>query len=430
MWSGNVSTSGLKVLNQASSDNSIALCGVGNAEVPSPPTLDETGVRGESLNGIGVAGLSSNDVGVRGISTYSSGVYGTSSEGDGVVGVSSGGSNADNGVYGETNSTSQDDAGVYGLSTNDASGVYGRNTGDGYGVGAYSASWHGLHSQTASTNNEDAAVYGYCATRASAVYGRNVGVGSNAGYGLRAHSSYYNALVAQSLSTQGNMNQALRAISEDGVGLYSINANSDYYNIFSWDSDLGTLGSGIGVHGASTFFNDVVFWGAKSGFVVDIALNDGKESLERGDVVVISGAGKPVVGDIPVINVRKAAAKADEAVVGVVYKLYNPCSDLSSEEVASGRVVGRFVDDATEIKSGQYLGIVTYGAFNGVKVADSGAVSPGSLLTTSGAAGKASVAAAVEIEGIKIYPQSAVFGKALGSADSKTGLVPVFVTIK
>ena len=88
------------------------------------------------------------------------------------------------------------------------------------------------------------------------------------------------------------------------------------------------------------------------------------------------------------------------------------------------------MDDATQIKPGHYVGIVTYGAFSGVKVDEPGKVIPGSLLTTSGVAGKSTVAQAVVVQGVKLYPQNAVLGKALGPADTKTGLVPVFVTIK
>ena len=56
--------------------------------------------------------------------TSSPSFLGQSAGGDGVRGISTGAGNADNGVYGETNSTSTSEAGVKGVSTGAAAGGY------------------------------------------------------------------------------------------------------------------------------------------------------------------------------------------------------------------------------------------------------------------------------------------------------------------
>lgn len=61
-----------------------------------------------------------------------------------------------------------------------------------------------------------------------------------------------------------------------------------------------------------------IFGGAKTGYVVDICLSAGPEPLETGDVVIVTGFSERVVGDIPVIAVRKATEAESTSVVGVV----------------------------------------------------------------------------------------------------------------
>lgn len=58
-------------------------------------------------------------------SSNSPSLLGSSVGGDGVQGLSTGAASADNGVYGETNSTATAEAGVKGVSTGGAAGVYG-----------------------------------------------------------------------------------------------------------------------------------------------------------------------------------------------------------------------------------------------------------------------------------------------------------------
>jgi hypothetical protein len=75
-----------------------------------------------------------------------------------------------------------------------------------------------------------------------------------------------------------------------------------------------------GGSGGAGLYVDGALWvtGAKTGYVVDLAVNDGTEALETGDVVVISGYAPAVSGQIPVIRVRKATAADSTSVAGVV----------------------------------------------------------------------------------------------------------------
>lgn len=76
------------------------------------------------------------------------GVVGGSFDLDGVHGLSDGELFADHGVYGTTNSTATDDAGVRGENTGDGPGVYGRKdtSGEGgYGVRGHAQSNHGVY---------------------------------------------------------------------------------------------------------------------------------------------------------------------------------------------------------------------------------------------------------------------------------------------
>jgi hypothetical protein len=144
-----------------------------------------SGVIGSSTDGIGVLGMSTNAVGMFAMSaggdstdyalyaintadplTSSNppGIVGQSADGDGVRGISTGGGYADNGVYGQTNSTSSGEAGVLGVSSDLAAGVYGYNSGTttaaGYGVHAFSADSVALYAEAIGADDGDYAIYG------------------------------------------------------------------------------------------------------------------------------------------------------------------------------------------------------------------------------------------------------------------------------
>jgi hypothetical protein len=160
--------------------------------------------------------------------------------------------------------------------------------------------------------------------------------------------------------------------------------------------------------------------GSKAGYVVDIALNADVQPLQLGDVVVIVGSSDPVIGEIPVIEVRKASGAYLTGIAGVVSQRYVP--ETNDEESRSGFVK---LEGDEGVAPGEYLSVVTLGAFKAIKVdASYGSIRPGDLLVSSPTPGYAMKASD------RIRAIGAVIGKALGSLESGTGVIPVLVTLQ
>jgi hypothetical protein len=213
---------------------------------------------------------------------------------------------------------------------------------------------------------------------------------------------------------------------ENRSAIIAIQGDNTYYGLWV-DSVIAPNGKGIWTDGESAFGDYVTFSGGKSGYVIDIALNDGAEPLEKGDVVVISGYDAAVVGSIPVVRVRKATQANTEGVMGVVDVQYVPCLEKSSLE--AGQACGGFETHVTTIQPGEYLGVVTLGAYEALKVdATTGPIHPGDLLTTSASTGRAMKAAKLSVQGVDFYAPGTIIGKALGGLEEGTGIIPVFVS--
>jgi hypothetical protein len=293
------------------------------------------------------------------------GGYFTSDNGVGVYGYSSGSSVVANaytpGVYGR----SANGVGIYGLSDSGDAGVLGHS--DGYGIQGQSEHSHGVRGSA----------------NGSAVDG---------GYGGYFTSQNYR-------------------------GLYASGNENYYAGVFENPGGAGSAGVRV----------DGNLWvtGSKTGYVVDMALNEGPEPLETGDVVVVTGFDAPIAGEIPVVRIRKATEEGSTAVVGVVDQPFAVQTD--PERV--GRVIAkpmtetaRLADD-TAIGPGEYFSVVTLGAFRAIKVdAAYGAVRPGDLLVSSPNPGFA-----MRIDDPKL---GTVIGKALGNLDEGSGIIPVLVTLQ
>ena len=340
---------------------------IGNA-LEAISTATGTALWASSPNGFGVVGYSENSYAVYGADTGTTqgkgyGGYFTSNTGVGVYGYSSATSVTANaytpGVYGR----SADGVGVYGVSDNGAPGVLGSS--DGYGVSGRSEHSHGVR--------------GYAG-----------GAVADEGYG-----GYFS--------------------SENYRGLYSKGHESYYAAVFENPSGAGSPGLRV----------DGNLWvtGSKTGYVVDMALNEGPEPLETGDVVVVTGFGKPVAGEIPVIKVRKATEEESTSVVGVVDQPFAVQIDPQDEsktlaKPATGRAK---LTDGTAVEPGGYLSVVTLGAFKAIKVdASFGAIQPGDLLVASPNPGHAMRADDPRV--------GTVIGKAMGELGEGLGIVPVLVT--
>lgn len=192
--------------------------------------------------------------------------------------------------------------------------------------------------------------------------------------------------------------------------------------VVGWsDTQVGVYGRGLfGVYsvGDAKVEGNLYVTGSKSGYVVDIAQNDDTVSLEAGEVVVISGAGPAVLGEIPLIKVRRAMAGETSAVVGVVDKHYVPTPKTATPDGKTERVFR----DST-IPPGEYLSVITLGAYKAIKVdASYGPIAPGDLLVASPNPGYAMRADS---------PQpGTIIGKALGELRDGTGVIPVIITLQ
>ena len=118
-----------------------------------------------------------------------------------------------------------------------------------------------------------------------------------------------------------------------------------------------------------------------------------------------------VVGEIPVPMVRKADSEASTAVIGVVDAAYQRGDN------------GYGVLTEKAIQPGDYLTIVTLGAFAAIRVdASYGAIEPGDLLVSSPTPGHAMRA--------DKPATGTVIGKALSARKSGTVSVAIMVTLQ
>ncbi len=376
-----------------------------------------------STTGIGVHGGSSAQLTVDNL--YAPGVYGTSAHGVGVLGevatgfamygvsggAGVGGSGQAFGVYGESSATTQGSGyGGY-FTSNTGIGVSGRSTAlltgtNLFAPGVYGTSTHGV------------GVLGEVATGV-AVYGVSAGIGTG------GTGQVYGVFGESSAITQGS-GYGGYFTSSTGIGVSGRStALLTGTNLFA-PGVYGYSQRGAGVHGeagpgagsvAGLFSGnlvvegDIVATGSKAGYVVDIARNDDSRPLEQGDVVVVTGVADAVIGDIPVPLVHSADAAGSTAVIGVVSHRY---------VVTDGGHGARAEGTADP---GEYVAIVTLGAFQAIKVdASYGAIQPGDLLVSSPTPGHAMRAENPSV--------GSVIGKAMGALDEGTGIIAVMVSLQ
>jgi hypothetical protein len=336
-------------------------------------SFDPTGVWGKAGNGIGVRGTA-DYIGVRG---------------DGYIGV-----------YGVADD--QYSIGVYGYGAYTGTfGVYGASAGPyGYGVFGYGGGLNSPGVYGSAGGNDDGCSNGdsFC----------------NAGAVSQAWANSY-----------GNFSYS----SPDSRAAYlGFSENIGFYTGYFYNTN-GGAGSGLGVWGDTYLDGDLTVTGSKTGYVADIAINAGSEPLERGDVVVVVGMEAPILGEIPVMRVQKATAETASGIVGVVDVLWEACTK-SAEELQPGEVCGRYNHEVTTIQPGQYVGVVTLGAFQWLKVDASTPIKAGDLLSISPTAGVAAKAQQITIDGYSFYAPGTIIGKALQDLESGTGTIAVFVSLK
>jgi hypothetical protein len=321
------------------------------------------------------------------------------------------------------------------------------------------------------TNSGGSAIVGQCLTPSNACYAVAGGAptGDFAGYFAGGSGVY----AGSQDSTRPALNTVASGSTAYGVNAYSQNyrgldvsrGSTLFYSLYvdrvPGEPDTGYVAE---VNGSMEIVGNLTVNGSKSGYVVDLMQNVDASPLEPGDVVVIAGSAAPILGQIPVVTVRKATGAYDTRLAGVVdQEVYVPDAATRSayaqqqeaqriaqaaraQELQSAAAAGRKPDlsgndmpqanitdaqgtvhatDDAQVPQGGYANVVTLGAYKAIKVdASFGPIQAGDLLTTSPHAGYA----------MKVTDKSqalgATIGKALAGLDSGTGLIPVLVTLK
>lgn len=315
-----------------------------------------------------------------------------------------------------------------------------------------------VYAECLQSGNNCYALEGYAPTGDFAGYlygGRGVYAESDdtsyAGVDANAYGNSAYALSAESSAYRGGY------VKSDNTGLYSLYVDTQ--------GGPSQATAGLEVNGSIRGEGNLYMAGSKAGYVVDIMQNAGKETLEAGDVVIIVGNSAPVLGQIPVVTVKKANSAYDTGVTGIVDQvIYVPDASTKAaydkQEAAiraamqqrnQAMVTGRSKDNkpdvssitmpeatitdeqgtlhadpsATQVGPNGYASVVTLGSYKAVKVdASFGPIHAGDLLVSSPHAGYAMKATD------RTLTSGATIGKALGNLDSGTGLIPVIVTLK
>jgi hypothetical protein len=303
--------------------------------------------------------------------------------------------------------------------SNQSSGVSGTSV-NGMGVVGWSANQYGVWAHSSSPY---AASYGECSSTGPGVegystYGTGV-VGSGGVHGVQGTASTNGYSGVRGVHTGQGFGVSGSASSYFSSGLYGNNLAGGYALVADGETYLN---------------GNLWVTGSKGGFVSELVKNGDTCPLEVGDLVEIAGSEPSIVGDIPVIVVRRATSANAEAVLG----------PIAYAVAIDGRIAESAVDterhDSTEappseprqvatsaprtvagaVAPGGYASVVTLGAFKAIKVdASYGAIRPGSRLVASPNPGFAAVAVNAEA--------GTIVGKALDTMLRGSGTIAVFV---
>ena len=224
-------------------------------------------------------------------------------------------------------------------------------------------------------------------------------------------------------------------ISSAAYGLYIVDTSS--HGVFVLDAD----GDGVYANtskissewGFRTDDKAYIGAGVVSAKMFAIGKNTGNQTLEPGDLVVISGGyEKAVLGEDngnPVINVKKADKAESNSIFGVVEYSVNVKTEVKELDDGKSTINKSFRKASHDnANTGDYLSIVILGPAD-VKVGDLGqdivAGEPVKLGTNAGVRRIKSTT----INGIEIFENGGIVGKALENSNGK-GMVKVFVNCK
>ena len=365
--------------------------------IPVPLALTNATNNGFAIKG--TADNGSSAVGVWGLSAAGTGIRGDSQTGKGVAGFSSGGAAVD-------------------ARTNTGIGVLAYNQQGGNAIEAYGIHGNGIVGFSAENGSSGVLGDNYASgVGGPGVTGRsstNVGVlGIGAVNGVQGSTTNAGGSGVYGETSYAGFGVAGRCYGVGGVGVYG---------------DGQGIGYGVVSGGDALMQNDLYVSGAKIGYVADLVRNVGSEPLEIGTLVEIVGASSPLLGQIPVIDVRKATSQHGRAALGpIAFALKVEASTFVAPVAADGttpqvRDPQGFNLHRQEgaIAPGAFGSVVTLGSFAAIAVdASFGAVMPGDLLVASPNPGYAMVSS-------DPLPGTLI-GKALGGLDFGTGQVAVIV---
>jgi S-layer homology domain len=187
-----------------------------------------------------------------------------------------------------------------------------RNIADAIGNSLYISTTAGIAGDF-ETRSGGEAVYAECLQSGNNCYALEgyAPTGDYAGYmyggkGVYAESddSGYPAVHASAYSTTA---YGIHAESANYRGGYVKSSQNGFYSLYVDTQDGPTQATaGLEVNGSTRMEGNLYVAGSKAGYVVDIMQNSDTASLEAGDVVTIVGNSSPVLGAIPVVNVKKA----------------------------------------------------------------------------------------------------------------------------
>ncbi len=156
-----------------------------------------------------------------------------------------------------------------------------------------------------------------------------------------------------------------------------------------------------------------------------LALNDGDQPLEPGDLVAVSGVDDALAGTtMAILRVRRAEPGSAEAIIGVV--------ETGATIVGSAKEV-QYLESAERVEGpaapGKYLFLVVHGLAQVKTDAAAGAIAAGQRLAAADRPGHARLLQTRTLDGMLVSEGAQVLGIALAPLDKGTGLIPVFVTL-
>ena len=211
----------------------------------------------------------------------------------------------------------------------------------------------------------------------------------------------------------------------DAMDVFANVSKGDYWAA-AYLQNMGTspaiYAEGGGTY-AAYFFGQIYTTGCVGCLLIQTGLNDGAAALQPGDLAAVSGLAEPLAGSSqPILRVHRAVA--GEAVVGVVQ-----ARGVRSQSTRNGRTLESIDRAEGDVQPGDYLFLVVYGPAQVKADASAGAIAVGARLTAAARSGYARALQTRTLDGMAVAEAAPSVGIALGTLDSGTGLIPIFVTL-